>query len=89
MCSQSDSVRWHVVSRSEASERCRLTSGLDPDLVLKSKTAKSIQNLLKSSEDASMQICRVCLDEAEDPVMSKCRHVYCRGTLILCFGCTD
>jgi len=49
-----------------------------PDLVLKSRTAKSIQTLLKAEEAENLQICRICLEEAEEPVMSKCRHIYCR-----------
>jgi DNA repair protein RAD16 len=48
-----------------------------PDLVLKSKTSKTIGALLQS-EEFSINTCRICLDEAEDAIMSACRHIYCR-----------
>lgn len=49
----------------------------DPDLVLKSKTAK--HKIVDSADaDFSINACRICLDEAEDPIMSKCRHIFCR-----------
>ncbi|ORY91463.1 SNF2 family N-terminal domain-domain-containing protein [Leucosporidium creatinivorum] len=48
-----------------------------PDLVLKSQTA---QPVLHAAEDAIQELitCRLCLDEAEDPVKTQCRHIYCR-----------
>lgn len=51
-----------------------------PDLVLKSRTAKSVQGLLHANgdEEFTLHTCRICLDEAEDAIMSKCRHIYCR-----------
>lgn len=47
-----------------------------PDLVLKSKTAMPV---LHAAEDAIQELitCRLCLDEAEDPVKTQCRHIYC------------
>lgn len=48
-----------------------------PDLVLKSKTAMPV---LHAAEDKPEDIitCRICLDEAEDPVKTQCRHLFCR-----------
>ena len=48
---------------------------LHPDMVLKSKSSKILQG---AEAEFSILTCRVCLDEAEEPIMSKCRHVYCR-----------
>lgn len=49
-----------------------------PDLVLKSKTA---QPVLHADEDKVQDVitCRLCLDEAEDPVKTQCRHIFCVG----------
>lgn len=45
--------------------------------MLKSKTAK--YKITEQKEgDFSINTCRICLDEAEDPIMSKCRHIFCR-----------
>lgn len=48
--------------------------------MLKSKTAK--HKILDASEaDFSINTCRICLDEAEDGIMSKCRHIFCRACI--------
>ncbi|GAA98283.1 hypothetical protein E5Q_04966 [Mixia osmundae IAM 14324] len=51
-----------------------------PDLVLKSKTAKGLSSALEASgQITDIHTCRICLDEAEDPIISaKCKHVFCR-----------
>lgn len=47
-----------------------------PDLVLKSRTAAPVAH---TAGDAPQEIltCRICFDEAEDPIMSACRHIFC------------
>ncbi|UZJ52225.1 hypothetical protein CBS101457_001545 [Exobasidium rhododendri] len=47
-----------------------------PDLVLRSKTGITA-NLL-GNDQGSIHVCRICQDEAEDAIMSKCRHIFCR-----------
>ncbi|KAG0145261.1 hypothetical protein CROQUDRAFT_658947 [Cronartium quercuum f. sp. fusiforme G11] len=53
-----------------------------PDLVLKSKVARSAFNLGNKTgeedENGAIQTCRICLDEAEDAIISRCRHIFCR-----------
>ena len=49
-----------------------------PDMVLKGKAAKALLGETGNNNAISLSICRVCLDEADDPIMSKCRHVFCR-----------
>lgn len=40
-----------------------------PDLVLKKKISPGkVENT----------VCRICQEEAEDPIMSRCRHIFCR-----------
>ncbi|CAO1620324.1 unnamed protein product [Sympodiomycopsis kandeliae] len=48
-----------------------------PDLVLRSKTGLQ-QKLLGAAADQSIHLCRICAEEATDPISSKCRHVFCR-----------
>lgn len=47
-----------------------------PDLVLRSKTG--ITQKLLGDDMGSIHVCRICQDEAEDAIMSKCRHIFCR-----------
>ncbi|MCO5590027.1 hypothetical protein L7F22_043996 [Adiantum nelumboides] len=47
-----------------------------PDLVLRSKTG--ISKKLLGDEAGNIHVCRICQDEAEDAIMSKCRHIFCR-----------
>lgn len=47
-----------------------------PDMVLKGRSAQAL--LGNPAEPTSISTCRICLDESEEPVMSKCRHVFCR-----------
>lgn len=50
-----------------------------PDLVFKSKTGmKSVFGEDASNAANSIHVCRICQDEAEDAIMSKCRHIFCR-----------
>jgi DNA repair protein RAD16 len=51
---------------------------LHPDMVLKSRTAKGISDALAEATEVTFHTCRICLNEAEDPIVSKCRHIYCR-----------
>lgn len=46
-----------------------------PDLVLRSKQSKYIEN---ASEE---MICRICNDVAEDAIVSKCNHLFDRGCI--------
>lgn len=48
-----------------------------PDLVLRSKTGIQ-KNLLGSAAEDSIHLCRICAEEATEPIVSKCRHVFCR-----------
>jgi DNA repair protein RAD16 len=48
-----------------------------PDLVLRSKTGISAK-LLGNEASSAIHVCRICQDEAEDAIMSKCRHIFCR-----------
>lgn len=52
---------------------------LHPDLVLKSRTSTILQG---GDALLNIQTCRICLDEAEDAIQSKCHHVYCRCTYL-------
>lgn len=45
-----------------------------PDLVLKSKTARDISDQVLGANE-TIHTCRLCLDEAEDAVISRCRHM--------------
>ncbi|PWN33964.1 uncharacterized protein FA14DRAFT_123824 [Meira miltonrushii] len=47
-----------------------------PDLVLRSKTG--ITKKLLGDEAGNIHVCRICQEEAEDAIMSKCRHIFCR-----------
>lgn len=48
-----------------------------PDLVLRSKTG--IKNkLIGDAADENIQLCRLCAEEAFEPIVSKCRHIFCR-----------
>lgn len=57
-----------------------------PDLVLKSRTARAAfrtsadPNALAVDphEPSAINTCRICLDEAEDAIISRCRHIFCR-----------
>lgn len=49
-----------------------------PDLVLRSKTGTAAGLLGDPSQQGSVMVCRICNEEAEDAIMSKCRHVFCR-----------
>lgn len=48
-----------------------------PDLVLRSKTGLQ-QKLIGDEADQSIHLCRICAEEATDPIRSNCRHVFCR-----------
>lgn len=48
-----------------------------PDLVLRSKTGIQKKLLGDAAED-SIHLCRICAEEATEPIVSKCRHVFCR-----------
>ncbi|KAH8920079.1 hypothetical protein BT69DRAFT_444286 [Atractiella rhizophila] len=48
-----------------------------PDMVLKSKTRRAAL-VAEGQADDSLITCRICLDEAEEPIMSSCRHIFCR-----------
>lgn len=48
-----------------------------PDLVLRSQTGMA-QHLLADDAAQNNRVCRICMDVAEDPILSKCRHVFCR-----------
>ncbi|KDN45277.1 hypothetical protein K437DRAFT_224319 [Tilletiaria anomala UBC 951] len=56
--------------------RMRLMSN-HPDLVLRSNTGLQ-QNLLSDEAGVENRVCKICTDVAEDPIMSKCKHVFCR-----------
>ncbi|KAJ9075847.1 DNA repair protein rad16 [Entomophthora muscae] len=50
-----------------------------PDLILKRiPTATNNQLALGAEPLQSRLICAICQDEAEDPIASKCKHVFCR-----------
>jgi len=57
-----------------------------PDLVLKSRAAQAAFKTITDpnapapdlNELTSIQTCRICLDEAEDAIISRCRHIFCR-----------
>jgi len=49
-----------------------------PDLVLRSRTGQAAK-LLTDLEET--HVCKLCADEAEDPILSNCRHVFCRGCI--------
>ena len=59
---------------------------LHPDMVLKSRTAKGINKLL-DGEQLNIQTCRICLDEADDAIQSKCRHVCIAAVCLLVIYC--
>lgn len=83
-------TRMRRASQACASQRLiRAEMALHPDLVLRGKSS----TILPDAQKLSLLTCRVCLDEcaggiahapadlagrAEDAIMSKCRHVYCR-----------
>ncbi|KAK0522956.1 DNA repair protein rad16 [Tilletia horrida] len=50
-----------------------------PDLVLRSKTGTAAK--LLGDDVNETHVCKLCADEAEDPIMSACRHVFCRGCI--------
>ena len=47
-----------------------------PDLVLRSKTG--LASKLLGDDQAEIHVCRLCTDEAEDAIMSRCKHIFCR-----------
>ncbi|SNX84973.1 probable RAD16 - nucleotide excision repair protein [Melanopsichium pennsylvanicum] len=47
-----------------------------PDLVLRSKTG--LASKLLGDEQSEIHVCRICTDEAEDAIMSRCKHIFCR-----------
>ncbi|PWZ00250.1 hypothetical protein BCV70DRAFT_161241 [Testicularia cyperi] len=47
-----------------------------PDLVLRSKTG--VASKLLGDDQSEIHVCRLCTDEAEDAIMSRCRHIFCR-----------
>ena len=49
-----------------------------PDLVLRSTTRSNADLLGKIDE---INVCKLCLEEAEDGIMSQCRHVFCRACM--------
>ncbi|CAH7674033.1 adenosinetriphosphatase [Phakopsora pachyrhizi] len=57
-----------------------------PDLVLKSKVAQEAFKLtngdgephIGSNQADKLHTCRICLDEAEDAIISQCKHIFCR-----------
>lgn len=49
-----------------------------PDLVLRSSTSSNV-NLLGDVDE--VHVCKLCLEEAEDAIQSKCRHVFCRACI--------
>ncbi|WFD31380.1 DNA repair protein rad16 [Malassezia sp. CBS 17886] len=51
-----------------------------PDLVLRSKTGTKA-GLLGDELGDEVNVCRLCTEEAEDAVMSRCRHVFCRACI--------
>ncbi|KAE8266127.1 hypothetical protein A4X09_0g6221 [Tilletia walkeri] len=58
-----------------------------PDLVLRSKTGSAAKILGDSVSET--HVCKLCADEAEDPIMSACRHVFCRGCISEYVGDTE
>ncbi|KAK0548686.1 DNA repair protein rad16 [Tilletia horrida] len=50
-----------------------------PDLVLRSKTGANAK--LLAGQLSETHVCKLCADEAEDPIMSSCRHVFCRACI--------
>ncbi len=47
-----------------------------PDLVLRSKTGMASK--LLGDAQSEIHVCRLCTDEAEDAIMSRCKHIFCR-----------
>ncbi|SPO26734.1 probable RAD16 - nucleotide excision repair protein [Ustilago trichophora] len=47
-----------------------------PDLVLRSKTG--LASKLLGDDQSEIHVCRLCTDEAEDAIMSRCKHIFCR-----------
>ena len=47
-----------------------------PDLVLRSKTG--LASKLLGDNQSEIHVCRICTDEAEDAIMSRCKHIFCR-----------
>ncbi|EST04998.1 SNF2-related [Kalmanozyma brasiliensis GHG001] len=47
-----------------------------PDLVLRSKTG--LASKLLGEDQSEIHVCRICTDEAEDAIMSRCKHIFCR-----------
>lgn len=50
-----------------------------PDLVLRSATGTSAK--LLGDNPTEVHVCRLCTEEAEDAIMSRCRHVFCRACI--------
>ncbi|PWN30050.1 hypothetical protein BDZ90DRAFT_215549 [Jaminaea rosea] len=48
-----------------------------PDLVLRSKTGVA-KKLLGDASNDTINLCRICAEEATEPIVSKCKHVFCR-----------
>ncbi|CCU99195.1 unnamed protein product [Malassezia sympodialis ATCC 42132] len=49
-----------------------------PDLVLRSHTRSNVDLLGDVDE---VHVCKLCLEEAEDAISSRCRHVFCRACI--------
>lgn len=49
-----------------------------PDLVLRSSTSSNVDLLGDVDE---VHVCKLCLEEAEDAIQSRCRHVFCRACI--------
>ena len=49
-----------------------------PDLVLRSATRSNVDLL---GDVDQVNVCKLCLEEAEDAILSQCRHVFCRACM--------
>ncbi|KAN0059850.1 DNA repair protein rad16 [Thecaphora frezii] len=49
-----------------------------PDLVLRSRTGITNKLLGDAAAQEEHHVCKICADVAEDAIMSRCRHVFCR-----------
>lgn len=49
-----------------------------PDLVLRSASGAAAK---LAGEMHEVNVCRICTEEAEDAIMSRCRHVFCRACM--------
>lgn len=47
-----------------------------PDLCLKSTTSMAVEHYA-SDAPQTILTCRLCLDEAEEPIASSCKHIFC------------